>query len=67
MRARKHETLAAAAGRIIELQDDPGHGVFLKFHVLADPADTDEEALRGHRQLKVSARDGGTSLGSLFL
>ena len=35
MRARKHETLAAAAGRIIELQDDPGHGVFLKFHVLA--------------------------------
>jgi hypothetical protein len=46
MRARKHETLAAAAGRIIELQDDPGHGVFLKFHVLADPADTDEEALR---------------------
>jgi hypothetical protein len=41
------ETLAGAAGRIIELEGYPTHGVFLNFHVLAGSIpDSDEEALR---------------------
>ena len=41
------ETLAAAAGRIIEFEEYPVHGVFLNFYVLAGSTpDSDEEALR---------------------
>jgi hypothetical protein len=39
------ETLAGAAGRIRELEEYPTDGVFLDFHVLTDPADTDDQAL----------------------